>query len=109
VNRPSAGSSPTGARPCCGRRCCSPGAGRPARRWSRRAVIEPAAATADVLAGRARLLATVPLAAGSAVVALPAGAAAVRTVDAAGRPLADVPVAPVATVPFGDFGSGPQH
>jgi hypothetical protein len=29
--------------------------------------------------------------------------------DAAGRQLTDVPVAPVATVPFGDFGSRPQR
>ncbi|MCW2676798.1 MAG: polymerase, sigma-24 subunit, subfamily [Modestobacter sp.] len=59
-----------------------------------------------------RLLATVPLAAGSTVVALPAlpaGAATVRTVDAAGRPVTEVPVAPVATAPFGDFESGPQR
>jgi DNA-directed RNA polymerase specialized sigma24 family protein len=67
-----------------------------------------AAASAEVLDARAGTLATVPLAGGGGLVPLPDGARTVRTADAAGEVLTEVPVAPMAVVPFGDFGPGPQ-
>ncbi|SDX84924.1 DNA-directed RNA polymerase specialized sigma subunit, sigma24 family [Modestobacter sp. DSM 44400] len=69
----------------------------------------PAAATAEVLDRRGRLLATASMPLGSTVVPLPEGAGSVRTLDAAGTALTEVPVAPMATVPFGDYGTGPQR
>jgi hypothetical protein len=91
--------------------CDVPAAGdAPARQELWLAITGPAtASTADVLDGRHRVLATVPLTAGGALVPLPGGAGTVRTVDAAGRAVTEVPVAPMAVVPFGDFGSGPQR
>ncbi|GGL60101.1 hypothetical protein [Modestobacter marinus] len=68
----------------------------------------PAAAAALVLGPTDRVLAQLPLTGGGTVVALPEGARTVRTVDAAGQLLAQAPVAPMASEPFGDFGSGPQ-
>jgi hypothetical protein len=91
------------------RACAVPSAGTSSVRDERWLVVTApaAAATARVLDLRGRDLATVPLPAGSAVVPLPAGAGTVRTFDAAARLLTEVPVAPVAAVPFGDF--GPQR
>jgi hypothetical protein len=61
---------------------------------------------AAVLDERGGVLATVPLPDGGGVALLPAGARDVRTLDAAGRALAEVPVSAIATGPFGDYGSG---
>ncbi|WP_209307789.1 hypothetical protein, partial [Geodermatophilus sp. DF01-2] len=70
-------------------------------------VTAPAAATAGaVLDERGGVLTTLPLRDGGAVALLPAGARDVRTLDATGRALAEVPISAVATVPFGDYGSG---
>jgi hypothetical protein len=55
------------------------------------------------------VLTTESLPLGGAVVALPEGADAVRTLDGAGNALTEVPVAPMAVVPFGDYGTGPQR
>jgi hypothetical protein len=52
------------------------------------------------------VLATVPLPDGGGVALLPPGAREVRTLDAAGRALVEVPISAVATEPFGDYGSG---
>ncbi|SDN03234.1 hypothetical protein SAMN05660642_03863 [Geodermatophilus siccatus] len=76
-----------------------------AGRWL--VVTAPAPATAAaVLDERGGVLATVPLPDGGGVALLPAGAREVRTLDAAGRALAEVPISAVATEPFGDYGSG---
>ncbi|WP_100500587.1 SigE family RNA polymerase sigma factor [Geodermatophilus chilensis] len=70
-------------------------------------VTAPAPATAAaVLDGRGGVLATVPLPDGGGATLLPTGARDVRTLDAAGRALAEVPISAVATEPFGDYGSG---
>jgi hypothetical protein len=70
-------------------------------------VTAPAPATAAaVLDQRGGVLATVPLPDGGGAALLPSGARDVRTLDAAGRALAEVPISAVATEPFGDFGSG---
>ena len=66
---------------------------------------EPATAAA-VLDERGGVLATVLLPDGGGVVLLPPQARDVRTLDAAGRALAEVPISAVATEPFGDYGSG---
>ncbi|WP_448618850.1 hypothetical protein [Geodermatophilus sp. URMC 65] len=76
-----------------------------AGRWL--VVTAPAPATAAaVLDERGGVLATVPLPDGGGAALLPAGAREVRTLDAAGRALAEVPISAVATEPFGDYGSG---
>ena len=76
-----------------------------AGRWL--VVTAPAsAAAAAVLDERGGVLATVPLTDGGGVALLPTGARDVRTLDAAGRALAEVPVSAIATEPFGDYGSG---
>ena len=70
-------------------------------------VTAPAPATAAaVLDERGGVLATVPLPDGGGAALLPPGARDVRTLDAAGRALAEVPISAVATEPFGDYGSG---
>ncbi|WNV73680.1 hypothetical protein [Geodermatophilus sp. DSM 44513] len=70
-------------------------------------VTAPAPATAAaVLDERGGVLATVPLPDGGGTVLLPPGARDVRTLDAAGVALAEVPVSAVATETFGDYGSG---
>ncbi|CCH87660.1 RNA polymerase, sigma-24 subunit, ECF subfamily (fragment) [Modestobacter italicus] len=69
----------------------------------------PAAASAQLLGGRGQVLAPLPLTAGGTVVPMTDGARSVRTLDAAGRPLAETPIAPVPTAPFGDFGPGPAR
>ncbi|MGR6964675.1 hypothetical protein ACU610_09480 [Geodermatophilus sp. URMC 61] len=66
----------------------------------------PPATAAAVLDERGGVLATVPLPDGGGVALLPTGARDVRTLDAAGRALAEVPINAVATEPFGDYGSG---
>jgi hypothetical protein len=68
----------------------------------------PAAASAELLDARGRVLGPLGLTAGGAVVPLPEYARSVRTLDAAGRPLLETPIAPSPVVPFGDFGSGPE-
>ncbi|MCZ2839364.1 hypothetical protein [Modestobacter sp. VKM Ac-2985] len=68
----------------------------------------PEATAVEVLGATGRTLARLPLAGGGTVVPLPEGTRDVRTLDAAGQPLREVPVAPMAGEPFGDFGSGPQ-
>jgi hypothetical protein len=76
-----------------------------AGRWL--VVTAPAPATAAaVLDERGGVLATVPLPDGGGAALLPLGARDVRTLDAAGRALAEVPVSAVATEPFGDYGTG---
>jgi DNA-directed RNA polymerase specialized sigma24 family protein len=67
----------------------------------------PDAASAQLLGSRGQLLGPLPLTGGGAVVPMTDGARSVRTLDAAGRSLAETPIAPVPTAPFGDFGSGP--
>jgi hypothetical protein len=69
----------------------------------------PAAASAQLLGGRGQVLGPLPLTAGGTVVPMTDGARSVRTLDAAGRPLAETPIAPVPTAPFGDFGAGPAR
>ncbi|MGY1679072.1 hypothetical protein [Geodermatophilus sp. SYSU D01176] len=70
-------------------------------------VTAPAPATAAaVLDERGGVLATVPLSDGGGTALLPPGARDVRTLDAAGRALAEVAISAVATEPFGDHGSG---
>ena len=70
-------------------------------------VTAPAPATAAaVLDERGSVLATVPLPDGGGVALLPRRARDVRTLDAAGRALTEVPISAVATEPFGDYGSG---
>jgi hypothetical protein len=64
-------------------------------------------AAAAVLDRRGGVLATVPLADGGAVLLLPEGAREVRTLDAGGRAVGEVPIAATATAPFGDYGGGP--
>jgi hypothetical protein len=64
------------------------------------------ARAADVLDGRGSVLATVALPDGGGTALLPAGAREVRTLDAGGRTLAEVPINAVPTAPFGDYGSG---
>jgi hypothetical protein len=61
---------------------------------------------AAVLDERGGVLATVPLPDGGGVVLLPPGARDVRTLDAAGRALTEVPISAVAPEQFGDYGSG---
>ncbi|MGY1661735.1 hypothetical protein ACI78Q_11015 [Geodermatophilus sp. SYSU D00705] len=67
----------------------------------------PDAAAAAVLDDRGGVVATVPLTGGSAVVPLPEAADTVRTLDAGGRAVTEVPVAAAPLFPFGDYGSGP--
>jgi DNA-directed RNA polymerase specialized sigma24 family protein len=69
----------------------------------------PAAASAQLLGSRGQLLGPLPLTGGGTVVPLTDGARSVRTLDAAGRSLAETPIAPVPTEPFGDFGAGPAR
>jgi hypothetical protein len=70
-------------------------------------VTAPAPATAAaVLTEQGGVLATVPLTDGGGVALLPPGARDVRTLDAAGKALAEVAISAVATEPFGDYGSG---
>jgi hypothetical protein len=70
-------------------------------------VTAPAPATAAaVLDERGGVLGTVPLPDGGGVALLPPGARDVRTLDAAGRALDEVPVNAVPTEPFGDYGPG---
>ena len=69
----------------------------------------PAAASAQLLDADGAVLGPLALQDGSAVVGLPEGARTVRTLDAAGQVLREVPVAPAPTVPFGDFGEGPER
>jgi hypothetical protein len=76
-----------------------------AGRWLVVTAPAPAVAAA-VLDERGGVLATVPLPDGGGVALLPTGARDVRTLDAAGRALAEVPVSAIATEPFGDYGSG---
>ncbi|SES81977.1 hypothetical protein [Geodermatophilus poikilotrophus] len=76
-----------------------------AGRWLVVTAPAPAAAAA-VLDEHGGLLATVPLPDGGGVALLPTGARDVRTLDAAGRALTEVPVSAIATEPFGDYGSG---
>ena len=61
---------------------------------------------AAVLDERGGVLATVPLPDGGGVALLPLGARDVRTLDAAGQALAEVPISALAVEPFGDYGSG---
>ncbi|SDX35779.1 hypothetical protein SAMN05660209_00268 [Geodermatophilus africanus] len=76
-----------------------------AGRWL--VVTAPAPATAAaVLDEGGGVLATVPLPDGGGAALLPLGARDVRTLDAAGRALAEVPISAVATEPFGDYGTG---
>ena len=76
-----------------------------AGRWL--VVTAPAPATAAaVLDERGGVLATVPLPDGGGAALLPLGARDVRTLDAGGRALAEVPISAVATEPFGDYGTG---
>ena len=70
-------------------------------------VTAPAPVTAAaVLDERGGVLATVPLPDGGGVVLLPPGARDVRTLDAAGRALAEVPISAVAPEQFGNYGAG---
>jgi DNA-directed RNA polymerase specialized sigma24 family protein len=70
----------------------------------------PAAASAELLDSRGRVLGPLALAGGSTLVPLPDGARSVRTLDTAGQPVQqDIPIAPAPTEPFGDFGSGPDR
>ncbi len=64
------------------------------------------AASADVVDGSGRPLATLPLAEGGAVAPLPDGAVTLVTRSADGGPLAETAVAPAAVEPFGDYGRG---
>jgi hypothetical protein len=76
-----------------------------AGRWL--VVTAPAPATAAaVLDERGGVLATVPLPDGGGAALLPLGARDVRTLDAAGRALAEVPISAVGAEPFGDYGTG---
>lgn len=85
----------------------SPGAGpSDGGRWL--VVTAPAgAAAAAVLDDRGAVLATLAFEGGGAVGPLPGPARSVRLLDGDGRAVRDVPVAATATVPFGDYGSGP--
>jgi hypothetical protein len=67
----------------------------------------PAAVQAAVLDRRGGVLTVLPLSGGGAVARLPEGARTVRPLDAAGRALAEVPVAAAPVTPFGDYGGGP--
>jgi DNA-directed RNA polymerase specialized sigma24 family protein len=67
----------------------------------------PGAASAELLDSRGRVLGPLALAGGSTVVPFPEGARSVRTLDAAGQPVRETPIAPAPTRSFGDFGSGP--
>ncbi|MGY1592080.1 hypothetical protein ACI79D_08910 [Geodermatophilus sp. SYSU D00708] len=67
----------------------------------------PDAVQAAVLDRRGGVLTALPLSGGGAVARLPEGARTVRTLDAAGRALAEVPVAAAPVTPFGDYGGGP--
>jgi hypothetical protein len=67
----------------------------------------PDAAAAAVLDDRGAVVTTVALTGGSVVVPLPEGADTVRTLDAGGRAVTEVPVAAAPVAPFGDYGSGP--
>ncbi|MGK5172019.1 hypothetical protein, partial [Geodermatophilus sp. CPCC 205761] len=67
----------------------------------------PDATAAAVLDDRGGLLTTLALDGGGVVAALPDGARAVRTLDAGGRAVAEVPVAAAPVAPFGDYGGGP--
>ncbi len=70
-------------------------------------VTAPAGAVAaDVLDRRGSVLATVALDGGGGTVLLPDGARDVRTIDAGGRTLTEVPISAVPTAPFGDYGPG---
>lgn len=68
----------------------------------------PDATAVEVLGATDRVVARLPLTGGGTVVPLPDGARTVRTLDAAGQPLRQAPVAPMTGEPFGDFGSGAQ-
>jgi DNA-directed RNA polymerase specialized sigma24 family protein len=67
------------------------------------------AASAELLDARGRVIGPLALTGGGAVVDVPDGARSVRTLDAAGQPLRETPIAPSPTEPFGDFGSGPER
>ncbi|MFW3168760.1 hypothetical protein, partial [Geodermatophilus sp. CPCC 206100] len=69
----------------------------------------PEASAAAVLDGRGGLLATLALDRGGAIAPLPEGARDVRTLDAGGRALQEVPIAAAPVAPFGDYGSGPPR
>jgi hypothetical protein len=88
-------------------RVCAPPAADAGAGWLVVSV-PPEAVRADVLDDDEDRLATVPLVDGGAVTPLPRGATTVRTRDAAGQVVRDVPVAPAPDAPFGDFGPGPQ-
>jgi DNA-directed RNA polymerase specialized sigma24 family protein len=64
---------------------------------------------AQLLDSRGRVLGPLSLTGGSAVVPLPPGARTVRTLDAAGQPVRDTPIAPPPDARFGDFGRGPYR
>ena len=68
-----------------------------------------AAASAELLDARGRVLRPLELFDGSTVVNLPDGARTVRTLDAGGQPLRETPIAPSPTEEFGDFGNGPAR
>jgi hypothetical protein len=68
----------------------------------------PASVSAEVLDGDGRVVGVLALQSGGAVEPLPAGARSVRTLDATGRSVHDIPIAPRPTAPFGDFGTGPE-
>jgi DNA-directed RNA polymerase specialized sigma24 family protein len=83
----------------------APGGGPAEDRWL--VLTAPAgAASADVLDGPGRLLATLVLTDGSAVVPLPDGGRTVVIRTGDGRALGLTAVAPAATQPFGDYGEG---
>lgn len=69
-------------------------------------VVTAPASAAVVLDERGGVLATVPLPDGGGVALLPTGARDVRTLDATGQALDEVPISAVAVEPFGDYGSG---
>jgi hypothetical protein len=69
----------------------------------------PAAASAELLDTSGRVIGPLDLVDGSAVVSLPGGARAVRTLDAGGQPIREIPVAPPPSAPFGDYGPGPAR
>ena len=69
----------------------------------------PSAASAELLDAGGRVIGPLDLVDGSAVVPLPGGARAVRTLDAGGQPIREIPVAPPPTARFGDYGPGPAR
>ncbi|MGY1710500.1 hypothetical protein ACI8AC_13435 [Geodermatophilus sp. SYSU D00758] len=79
-----------------------------AGRWL--VVTAPAeSASVAVLDRRGAVLTTAALEAGSAALPLPEGARTVRTRDATGAALVEVPVAAAPLAPFGDYGSSPAR